>query len=393
MAKLSIRDVDLSQKRTLVRVDFNVPIKEGRVVDDTRIRETIPTIKYLLDHQAKIILMSHLGRPKGKRDQKYSLKPAAERLQELIGKPVQILNDCVGMDIEQKINEMKIADIIMLENVRFHPEEEKNDEGFAKKLSLLGDIFINDAFAASHRAHASVCAVARFFKQACAGFLLEKEISYLTKILENPDKPFVAILGGAKVSDKILVIRNLLSKVDTMLIAGAMTYTFLKAQGTNVGNSLVEDDRIDIARQIMQDAKNLGIKLVLPVDHVIAADAKEDATTEIARQDIKDGYKGLDIGPETLELFKNELKRAKTILWNGPLGLFEIDKFANGTREIANFIADLDATKIVGGGDIVSAIEKFGLKNKMTHVSTGGGACLEFLEGKELPGIKVLTGV
>jgi 3-phosphoglycerate kinase len=372
MAKLSVRDLDLKGKRVLVRVDFNVPVKDGKVADDTRIKASLPTIKYILEKGGKAVLVSHLGRPDGKADPKYSMKPVAARLQELIGRPVAFGEPS--------------GDLTLLENVRFDPGEEKNDEALAKKLAAYGDVYVNDAFGTAHRAHASTAGVTRFFKQSAAGFLIEKEIQYLGKVLTNPDKPFVAIMGGSKVSDKILILEQLAKKVDLILVGGGMAYTLLKAQGKPVGASKVEADKLDVAKKILASAR-----LVLPVDHVIADKFDAAAKTKIV-DDVPEDWMGLDIGPKTIELFKSQLKNAKTVLWNGPVGVFEMAPFARGTREIAEFLAGLKgATTIVGGGDTAAAVEKFGVAEKMSHVSTGGGASLEFLEGKELPGIAALT--
>lgn len=391
MDKLTIRDVDLKGKRVLVRVDFNVPLSpSGEVTDDRRVRASLPTINYILEKGGKVILMSHLGRPDGKRNPKYSLLPTAKCLEKLINRPVKMLNDCIGKEVEYLVNLLKVGEIALLENVRFHKEEEENDAEFSRQLASLGDIYINDAFGSAHRAHASVSGVTKYLKSA-AGFLLEKEIEYLEKVLYKPEKPFAAILGGAKVSDKILVLENLIKKIDILLIGGGMAYTFLKAKGQKIGNSKVEIDKIDFASKILKDANEKKVKVILPIDNVIAEKVEEDANTKVVKGDIPDGWLGLDIGPRTIEEFKNALRDAKTILWNGPLGVFEIDKFAEGTKSIAQFIAISRATTIVGGGDTASAVEKFGVADKITHVSTGGGASLEFLEGKELPGVQALT--
>ena len=373
MAKLSVRDLDLDGKRVLVRVDFNVPVKDGKVTDDTRITASLPTIRYILENGGKAVLVSHLGRPDGKADPKFSLKPVAMRLQELIGKPVDF-------------GEPKGGPVTLLENVRFDPGEEKNDPGLAKKLAAYGDVYVNDAFGTAHRAHASTAGVTKHFKQSACGFLIEKEIKYLGKVLTNPDKPFVAIMGGSKVSDKILILEHLAKKVDLILVGGGMAYTLLKAKGKPVGASKVEADKLDVAKKVLASAR-----LALPVDHVIADKFDAVANTKIV-DDVPEGWMGLDIGPKTIELFKSQLKHAKTVLWNGPVGVFEFGPFSRGTREIAEYLAGLKgATTIVGGGDTAAAVEKFGVAVKMSHVSTGGGASLEFLEGKELPGIAALT--
>lgn len=378
MKKLTIRDIDVRGRRVLVRVDFNVPLKDGAVEDDTRIRESLPTIRYLLDNGAEqVVLMSHAGRPKGQ-DPSLSLKPVAQRLGQLLGRPVPLVEQPTG-------------NICLLENLRFDPGEEKDDEAFAKRLAAYGDVYVNDGFAVSHRAHASVHAIAKFFPIRAAGLLLQKEIEHLSKLMENPEKPYVAVLGGAKVSDKILVIENLLKRVDVLIIGGAMAYTFMKSMNIPVGASRVEEDRLDVARNIREAAHRAGVKLVLPKDHVVARKPEAGERTQVHEHSILDGWMGLDIGPRSVFDFQGELKKAKTVLWNGPMGVFEIPEFSNGTRRIAEFLAQLDATKIVGGGDTVAAVEKFGVKNRMTHVSTGGGACLEFLEGKQLPGIAVLS--
>jgi 3-phosphoglycerate kinase len=373
MAKLSVRDLDLKGKRVLVRVDFNVPLKDGQVADDTRIKASLPTIQYILEQGGKVVLVSHLGRPDGKPNEKYSLKPVAARLQQLIGKPVDF-------------PEPKGGALTLLENVRFDPGEEKNDDGLAKKLAAYGDVYVNDAFGTAHRAHSSTAGVTKYFKQSACGFLIEKEIKYLGKVLTNPDKPFIAIMGGSKVSDKILILEQLTKKVDAIIVGGGMAYTLLKAQGKAVGNSKVEADKLDLARKILASAR-----IILPVDHVAADKFDAAAKTQVVT-DVPDGWMGLDIGPNTVELFRRELATAKTVLWNGPLGVFEMDPFALGTKSIAQLLAKQEGcTTIVGGGDTAAAVEKFGVADKMSHVSTGGGASLEFLEGKELPGIAALT--
>jgi triosephosphate isomerase len=373
MAKLSIRDLDLKGRRVLVRVDFNVPVKDGQVGDDTRIRASLPTIRHILEKGGKAVLVSHLGRPDGKPNDKYSLRPVAGRLQELLGRPVDF-------------GEPKGGAVTLLENVRFDPGEEKNDDALAKKLAAYGDVYVNDAFGTAHRAHASTAGVTRYFKQSACGFLIEKEIQYLGKVLTNPDKPFVAIMGGSKVSDKILILEQLTKKVDAIIVGGGMAYTLLKAQGKPVGNSKVEADKLDLAKKILGSAR-----IILPVDHVAADRFDAAAKTQIV-DDVPEGWMGLDIGPKTVDLFKKELAGAKTVLWNGPLGVFEMDPFALGTKAIASCLAGLKGcTTIVGGGDTAAAVEKFGVADRMSHVSTGGGASLEFLEGKELPGIAALT--
>ncbi|HZE98241.1 MAG TPA: phosphoglycerate kinase [Planctomycetota bacterium] len=373
MAKLTVRDLDLKGKRVLVRVDFNVPLKDGKVADDTRIKASLPTIQYILDKGGKAVLVSHLGRPNGKPNEKYSLRPVAARLQELLGKPVDF-------------GEPKDGPVTLLENVRFDAGEEKNDDALAKKLASYGDVYVNDAFGTAHRAHASTAGVTKHFKQSASGFLIEKEIQYLGKVLTNPDKPFIAIMGGSKVSDKILILEQLAKKVDAIIVGGGMAYTLLKAQGKAVGNSKVEGDKLDLARKILASAR-----IILPVDHVAADKFDAAAKTQVVTE-VPDGWMGLDIGPNTVELFRRELASAKTVLWNGPLGVFEMEPFAQGTKAIATHLANQKGcTTIVGGGDTAAAVEKFGVADKMSHVSTGGGASLEFLEGKDLPGIAALT--
>lgn len=391
MNKVTVNDLEVSGKRVFVRVDFNVPMDSDlNITDDRRIVAALPTINRLIEKGAKIILASHFGRPKGKRVESMSLKPVAVRLSELLGKPVKMLNDCVGPEVEQEIAAMANGDVAVLENLRFYAEEEANDPEFAKKLAALADVYVNDAFGTAHRAHASTEGMTRYLPSA-AGFLVQKEIEIMGKALENPERPFLAILGGAKVSTKIDVITNLLDKVDTLIIGGAMTYTFFKARGLEVGKSLIEIDKLDTAREIERLAKEKGVKLVLPVDNVIADAFSADANTRVADAgNIPEGWEGLDIGPKTIELFVNEIKKAKTIIWNGPVGAFEMAPFAEGTRTVAAAIAESDAVTIVGGGDSAAAVEQMGFADKITHVSTGGGASLEFLEGKELPGIAAL---
>ena len=391
MNKLTLRDIDLNHKTVLVRADFNVPQDEQlNITDDTRIKATLPTIKYLLQNGAKrVLLMSHLGRPDGKVVAKYSLKPVALRLQELLGEPVKFLNDCVGDNIKKKIDASKER-IILLENLRFHAEEEANDANFTKQLATLAEVYVNDAFGTAHRAHASTEGIAHYLK-AVAGFLIEKEIQYLGNALQNPQRPFTVILGGAKVSDKIGVIENLLPKCDAILIGGGMAYTFLKAEGKAIGNSKLEKDKLDLARNILDKARQLHKDILLPIDNLVVDNIAADAKTEIVGIDIPEAKISVDIGPETIKLFEDKLKSAKTIVWNGPLGIFEMDAFSKGTQEIAKFISGLKATTIIGGGDTAAAVAKFKLEDKMTHISTGGGASLEFLEGKTLPGIAALA--
>jgi phosphoglycerate kinase len=393
MKKITIDDLHLKGKRVLVRVDFNVPIENGKVADDTRIRESLPTIRKIIESGGKAILISHLGRPKGY-DEKYSLKPVAEHLSKLLGMSVKFAPDCIGEEVRKMVSELKEGEVLLLENVRFHPEEEKNDENFAKELASIADVYINDAFGSAHRAHASTEGVARFVKETAIGYLMKKEIEYLSKALTNPEKPYVAILGGAKVSDKIQVIKNLMDKVDAFLIGGGMSNTFLKAKGYELGKSLVENDKIELAKEILNEAEKRNIKFILPVDCVIASEFSNNATFEITSVDkVKPDWMILDIGPKTIETFKDVLKDAKTVVWNGPMGVFEFDNFAKGTFEIAKALAEITskgAVTIVGGGDSASAISKAGLADKVSHVSTGGGASLEFLEGKELPGISAI---
>ena len=389
MNKKTVKDINVTGKRVLVRVDFNVPLAEGKVADDTRLRAALPTIQYLLDQGAKVILMSHLGRPKGKVVEELRMDPVAERLSELLGRPVRKLDDCVGDAVKAAVAEMRPGDVILLENTRFHPEERKNDPQFAKKLAELADVFVNDAFGTAHRAHASTVGVAQYLP-AVAGLLMEKELNFLGKALESPERPFVALLGGAKISDKIGVIENLLTRVDALLIGGGMANTFLKAQGYEVGQSLVEDESLGVAKELLERA---GEKLALPVDAVVADRFAADAASKaVSVDEVPPDWRILDIGPRTVELFKEKLAEARTVVWNGPLGVFEFPKFAAGTEAIARFLADLEATTIIGGGDVVAAVRRAGVADRITHVSTGGGAALEFLEGKELPGVAALLG-
>lgn len=391
MAKLTLKDIDLKGKTVLVRADFNVPLDAGlNITDDTRIRATLPTLKYILDNGAKkLVIISHLGRPDGKPVAKYSLKPVAARLKELLSKEVLFLDDCIGVNIKQDIDKSK-EKVILLENLRYHAEEEANDANFARQLASLADIFVNDAFGTAHRAHASTEGVTHFLKSA-AGFLLEKEIKYLGEAVASPQKPFMVILGGAKVSDKIGVIENLLPKCDAIIVGGGMAYTFLKAQGKQIGNSKLEKDKLDLAKSILEQAKKLNKEILLPVDNLVVENIDPNAKAEIVGDNIPDGKIAVDVGPKTVKLFEDKLKSAKTIVWNGPLGIFEIDAFSKGTQEVAKFIAALKTTSIIGGGDTAAAVAKFKLEDKMSHISTGGGASLEFLEGKTLPGIAALT--
>ena len=393
MSKKNVRDINVAGKKVLVRCDFNVPIdsQTGKITDNRRIRAAIPTIQYLLDNNAKVILCSHLGRPKGEVNPKYSLKPVAEELSKLLGKEVKLAKDVIGPDAEKLTSNMKNQDVVLLENVRFHKEEEKNDPEFAKKLASFAEIYVNDAFGTAHRAHSSTAGVADYLP-AVSGFLIEKELEFLGKALENPERPFVAILGGAKVSDKIGVIENLLEKVDTLIIGGGMAYTFYKALGHDIGTSICEEDKIDLAKTILEKAKQKNVKLLLPLDNHVSSEYSNDGEDNfVDKEEIPDGFMGLDIGPKTIEAFKEAIKTAKTVLWNGPLGVTEFPKFAEGTRAIANALAQSQAVTIIGGGDSAAAIEKMGLADKMTHISTGGGASLEFLEGKVLPGIDCLN--
>jgi len=387
MNKRSVRDLDVRGKRVLVRVDFNVPVKDGEVTDDTRIRRALPTIRYLLQEGARPVLISHLGRPKGEPDPKYAMDPVAARLHEVLGEPVEKLDAAVGPEVEGALDDWDGRGVVLLENSRFYPGETKNDPGFADQLAALADLYVNDAFGAAHRAHATTVGVAERLP-AAAGLLMEEEIDYLDKVLEDPERLFVAILGGAKVSDKLGVIRSLLGTADSLLIGGAMGFTFFEAQGYEIGDSLVEEDYLEEAKRLMEEA---GDRLVLPVD-VVVADAMEDGAEfeTVASGDIPSGKMGLDIGPETVALFEGHISGASTIFWNGPMGVFEIDAFAKGTEGVARAVAESGATSVVGGGDSVAAVNKLGLEDRMSHISTGGGASLEYVEGKELPGIAVL---
>lgn len=391
MNKKTVKDIDLKGKKVFVRCDFNVPMDENQnITDNTRIVAALPTIKYLLEQNCKIILASHLGRPKGEVKPEFSLKPVAKELSRLLDKEVIMANDVIGEDATSKAANLKEGEIMLLENVRFHREETDNDPEFAKKLASMAEIFVNDAFGAAHRAHASTAGIADYIP-AVSGFLIEKELTVLGNAINNPERPFMAILGGAKVSDKIGVIDSLLDKVDTLMIGGGMAYTFFKAQGYNVGNSLCEIDKTGLALEAMEKAKQKGVKLLLPIDTKVGKEFKPDTESKtVAWTEIPDDWEGFDIGEKTIAMFKEELKNAKTVIWNGPLGLFEFDQFAIGTNSIAQVLAELDATTIIGGGDSGAAVEKAGLANKMTHISTGGGASLEFLEGKKLPGIECL---
>jgi phosphoglycerate kinase len=392
--KLSIRDLDLRGKKVFIRVDFNVPIKNGTIGDDTRIRAALPTISYALDQGATVILASHLGRPKGKVAPEYSLKPVADRVSELLGRPVVFASDCIGDEAKKAVATAQAGSrLVLLENLRFHPEEEKDDPVFAAKLAEIADLYVDDAFGAAHRAHASVDAIVRAIGKGAAGFLMEKELQYLGHAIEQPTRPFVAILGGAKVSDKIEVIENLLGKVDALIIGGAMAYTFFKAQGLPVGTSLVEDDRLPSATTVITRAKSRGVRLELPIDHVVAP--KLEAGVPTAVLDVSDpaiaDRMGLDIGPKTAAKYASVIADAKTVVWNGPMGVFEIPEFAKGTETVARAVASVNGTTIVGGGDSIAAINKMGVADKITHISTGGGASLEFLGGRVLPGVAALS--
>ena len=392
MNKKTVRDIDLKGKKVIVRCDFNVPLDENKnITDNRRIVGALDTIKYLLEQNAKIILMSHLGRPKGEVKPEFSLRPVADELSRLLGKKVKLADDIIGESAKKLTSEMSEGDIVLLENVRFDSREEKNDLEFAKQLASMADVYVNDAFGTAHRAHSSTAGIAEFLP-AVSGFLMEKELNFLGTALENPERPFVAILGGAKVSDKIAVIDNLLEKVDCLIIGGAMANTFIKAKGYNVGKSLCEDDKIELAKELMKKAESKGVKLVLPIDCRLGREFSKDTESKIADiGDVTDEWSIFDVGPKTINLYKKELANAKTVVWNGPVGLFEFDKFAVGTNSVAEILAGLtDAKTIIGGGDSAAAVEKSGLAGKMTHISTGGGASLEFLEGKKLPGVECL---
>jgi phosphoglycerate kinase len=396
MPKLTIQDLDLRGRRVFIRVDFNVPLKDGVITDDTRIRETLPTLKLAIEKGGRLVLASHLGRPKGGPDAKYSLRPVATRLRELLGKPIAFTADCVGPEAEAKSKALQDGDVLVLENVRFHPEEEKNDEAFSRQLAALCDgLFVCDAFGSAHRAHASVVGITRFVKLSAAGLLMERELNYIGKAISNPTRPFVAILGGAKVSDKIEVVENLMKVADAMLIGGGMAYTFLKSRGLAIGKSLLEEDKLDLARKILADAKQKNFKFLIPLDNIVAPEFKPDApATVVDVNAIPADQMGLDIGPKTIAAYKAEIASAKTIVWNGPMGVFEMPAFAKGTLEIAKAVAaatDSGATSIVGGGDSVAAVQQSGVAGKISHISTGGGASLEFLGGRKLPGVEALT--
>ncbi|MCC5850497.1 MAG: phosphoglycerate kinase [Verrucomicrobia bacterium] len=398
MNKITITDIDVQDKKVLMRVDFNVPITpEGGVGDDTRISAAIPSIEYVLKKGGSVVLMSHLGRPKGKPSPEFSLKPVAADLSKKLGIDVKFASDCVGAEATQMSADLKAGEVLLLENLRFHAEEEgkgvsaEEQEAFAKQLAAHGEVYVNDAFGTAHRAHASMAVVTKSFKDCAAGFLLEKEINYLAKTLEAPEKPFVAIIGGAKISGKIDVILNLMDKVDSLLIGGGMAYTFFKAMGRKIGGSIHEDDKMELALKIMKDAENNGVQLLLPVDNVIGDAFSADANIRIVEGDIPDGWEGMDIGPKTREIFTDVIADAKTVIWNGPMGCFEMAPFAGGTNAVATAVAETNCVSIIGGGDSVSAIKKAGLDHLITHISTGGGASLELMEGKALPGLEALT--
>lgn len=391
MNKKTVEDIEVIGKKVLVRCDFNVPQDEnGVITDNRRIVSSLDTIQYLIDHKAKVILCSHLGRPKGEVKKEFSLAPVAEELSKLLNKEVKLASDVIGESAKSLTEDMKEGEVVLLENVRFHREETDNDPEFAKQLASLAEIYVNDAFGTAHRAHASTAGVAEYLP-AVAGFLIEKEINFMGKALENPERPFIAILGGRKVSDKIGVIEALLEKVDTLMIGGAMAYTFFKSMGYNVGDSICELDKLDLAKELMEEAKQKGVKFMLPIDTRVGKEFSKDTESKVVSyKEIPDGWEGFDIGDETIKIYVEELQKAKTVVWNGPVGLFEFDQFAIGTNAVAKALASIDATTIIGGGDSAAAVEKAGLSDKITHISTGGGASLEFLEGKKLPGIECL---
>ena len=389
--KKTVEDIDVNGKRVIVRCDLNVPIKDGKISDDKRIRESLKTIQYLIDKNAKVILISHLGRPHGKINSKYSLRPVRDSLEHLLNISVKLSKDVIGTDSKTLISSLKNGEVVLLENVRFHKEEELNNPNFAKQLASMGDIFVNDAFGTAHRAHASTAGIANYIPSVC-GYLIKKEIEIIGGALQNPKRPFVVILGGAKVSDKIGVISNFIDKIDKLIIGGGMSYTFFKAMGYSIGNSICENDKLDIAKSLLEKAESKGVKILLPIDSVIASSFSNDCDFKIILvNEFPQGYMGMDIGPKTIELFSNAIKDAKTIIWNGTMGVSEFSNFSNGTLKIAQAVADTDAVSIIGGGDSAAALEKLGFADKMTHVSTGGGATLEFLEGVDLPGISCLN--
>ncbi len=399
LTKKTVKDIDLRNKKVVMRVDFNVPIKDGKITDDTRIVKALPTIKYIIENNASLVLLSHLGRPKGERKLEFSLRPVADHLANLIDAPVKMASDCIGRLTVQKANELKPGEILVCENTRFHKEEDlkcKTDENrekqdaFVKELAKLGNVYVNDAFGTAHRAHASTALICKYVKPAVAGFLMEKEIEYLGEAVAAPKHPFIAIIGGAKVSGKLEVLRHLINKVDAILIGGGMAYTFLKAQGYDIGKSLCEDDLVTTAAETLKAADAKGVKFMLPTDNIAADKFDNNAQTKIVADDIPEGWMGLDIGPETVKAYESEIKKAKTIVWNGPMGCFEMPNFAEGTMAVCRAVAESSGVSIIGGGDSVAAVNKSGLADKMTHVSTGGGASLEYLEGKTLPGIAAL---
>ncbi|NFL55102.1 phosphoglycerate kinase [Clostridium botulinum] len=392
--KKSIEDIDVKGKKVLVRCDFNVPLNEGKITDENRLVGALPTIKYLMEKGAKIILCSHMGKPKGEPKKELSLLPVAKRLSEILNKEVIFADDdnVVGENAKKAVEDMKDGDVVLVQNTRYRKEETKNEEVFSKELASLADVFVNDAFGTAHRAHCSTVGVTNYLKEAACGYLIQKELKFLGNAVEKPERPFVAILGGAKVSDKINVINNLLDKVDTLIIGGGMGYTFLKAQGYTIGNSLVEEDKVEYSKEMIDKAKEKGVNLLLPIDNVVADKFDKDASPVVTEdQNIGEGYMGLDIGPKTAKIYSDAIKSAKTVVWNGPMGVFEFKSFANGTIEVAKAMADSDAVTIIGGGDSAAAVNILGFGDKMTHISTGGGASLEFLEGKELPGIAALN--
>ncbi|MBT2659566.1 phosphoglycerate kinase [Bacillus sp. ISL-45] len=392
MNKKTVKDVDVKGKRVFCRVDFNVPMKDGQVTDETRIRAALPTIQYLVDQGAKVLLASHLGRPKGQAVEELRLTPVAKRLSELLGKDVKKTDEAYGESVKSEIDSMNEGDVLLLENVRFYPGEEKNDPELAKAFAELADVYVNDAFGAAHRAHASTEGIAKYIP-AVSGFLMQKELDVLGKALSNPERPFTAIIGGAKVKDKIGVIDNLLEKVDNLIIGGGLAYTFVKAQGHEIGKSLLEEDKIELAKSFMEKAKAKGVNFYMPVDAIVADDFSADANTKVvAIEEIPADWEALDIGPKTAETYSDVIKKSKLVIWNGPMGVFEIDKFAQGTKAVAQALADANDTySVIGGGDSAAAVEKFGLAEKMSHISTGGGASLEFMEGKQLPGVVALN--
>ncbi|WCK54119.1 phosphoglycerate kinase [Aneurinibacillus sp. Ricciae_BoGa-3] len=391
MNKKSIRDVDVKGKRVFCRFDFNVPLENGRITDDTRIRAALPTIEYLMNHGARIIMASHLGRPKGQVVEELRLNPVADRLAELLGRDVLKVDEVYSQTIRQEADKLADGDLMLLENVRFLPGEEKNDPELAKQFASLADLFVNDAFGTAHRAHASTAGIAAYV-ESVAGFLMEKEIEFMGKALSNPERPFTAIIGGAKVKDKIGVIENLLDKVDTLIVGGGLSNTFIKAEGYDVGNSLLEEEKVDLAKSFISQAKEKGVRFLVPVDVVVADAFSNEANTKVVNvSGIPSGWQALDIGPKTVDLYRKAIVESKTVIWNGPMGVFEMDAFANGTNKVAEALKEVDGTTIIGGGDSVAAVEKAGVAEAMTHISTGGGASLEFMEGKELPGVAALA--